>query len=424
MQEHETHLLEGLADRYTAMVLTELEREQLDDVDEGSMLQRCEHVFARLWQEGEESRVTLWDHATRMVSVRNPDAAKLAWSQVVSHPKGPEPQQCSAFVAAMAQRLKADAEDEDNWGVDWDSGGRALLKVVDQRLADFDEGACEGLADLAVAWSRYDECATYACRVIEAINRQAAEQFARVVNDWIERLFDDLPLDCGRWLCGHAEIDLGEAQRKQLVKALDAMVQQEAVSEDDGQRYQTFLAAAPGSALEQAPFQGHLQVLCQQVKGQHGNPSGYLEHVFPALPPVAKHCLPNALGDMLHTLFKKTKHDPEFFGWLHKQMAEHWPERDGSLGPYEPKSILDDAITMAQEHPGASAMDGAVRSAAVLATKVVTDGDQGRVAVVACALWPHHPDAAEDVLEQLDVSPQPSDVADLAKEVDPPTSRQ
>jgi len=415
MDAHEEHLLLPLKQHYTEIVISGLEEEELEEPNTERPLGRCERVFGTLWDEGEESRQTLWQQLLRLVTVCDSEAVKLAWEQMHAHANAPDETTYSHFVVKLTQRLRQGVEGDADWGVDWISGVNILVGLLSRRSQEIQTDAASAVTDLTLVLGGFEEGAELACKLGGELQKIDKTALTKVVSDWIQRMLSDLPEPCVEWLALRFPSALQETEKTQFVNQLNTAINKPSVGTDEAARYLKILRALSKQALSSEPIQAHLNNLCAHIQSHPDNPSHYLERVFPAIPLVSEHCPPKAFGSMLHTIFTGTKTNPELFGRLHGHMTGHWPQPDPALAPYNPESLLNEGVQVARSNPDAETIADVLLSlASMLRDAVVAQEHADVVADVACVLWHNWPDEAYEVLVDLDVPPEPKEVAGLS----------
>src|SRR5690606_7815673 len=150
--------------------------------------------------------------------------------------------------------------------------------------------------------------------------------------------------------------------RGQVLKQIAPIYQTDNITPQQARQYERFIYSLSDQALATTEIRGHLDQTIDQIKQRHKNPNDYLRRVFPAIPPVLSVASPEQVGPMLDELFTKTKGDPSLFGWLHEQMADHWPRPDEKMPQYDPDRIFADAIEIAVQHSFQDTMSGPLRT--------------------------------------------------------------
>jgi len=246
------------------------------------------------------------------------------------------------------------------------------------------------------------------------LNLDRSDVADAVVSDWESRLFnDDLPEICTDWLARNCGSMLTDAHLQKIVSRLDTIHSRDNVPESEAKRYQKFVKEVSPDGLATDPMQAHLTNLFTQIGNRHANPNSYLYRIFPAVPTLLPHAPASAVGVMLHTLFSNTPSDPDLFGWLCHWMARHWPEKDGETGPYNPKTIFNQANAITQSHPSTKWSYGALQTMnQMVRLKRVDESKLGEVASATCRIWAYHPTNVLPIIKD-GVIPTPEDTGSL-----------
>lgn len=425
LDEHGESLLLAMKDRYTDLVAELLESDETANSNIDNPLGRSQVVFKALYDEGEESRRILWEQVSRFVSVRCQEAVSLACQVVASHAEGPDSAEISHFAASLADRLKKNYEGDTEWRLEGEAAAKAQSAILRERVNDLDETAQQSIADLATVWSSSPVCAEHAVGLLDVLTRSKSRMVLKIVTNWIDRLFQDLPNECLGWLATNFTSALAEQQRGNIAKRLQNLVNSENVSEEQAKRYTHIMSSFPADTLRVEQLQSHLNSLCTKIEERRAKPNEYVRQVFPAIPHVIEQC-PNAVsGRMLHQLFVDARGKPEWLGWLHGCMAGHWPEPDESRRPYNPQTLFDEAVNVALSQPSVASVDGILKSlTSMLSGGIVGPTGGAKVVEVACKLWAYHPELALNALQQTHAVPKHQDVAPMLDRVDANSSAQ
>ena len=196
VSKHEDVLLPALSDAYCEMAAAYLEAATTDELDIAELLRRSERVFQDLWNSGEESRAILWQLLDRYLAVRQTAAVRVGWSWIEKHKSAPDAKQISALVTTLATRLQSAIDDEGDWSDELHKGGDALLQIVSHRIPDLSPAALQQLQALCLRWSKLDDSAQYASRLVTSLKDANDDTAASIASDWGSRLLDNLPGPC------------------------------------------------------------------------------------------------------------------------------------------------------------------------------------------------------------------------------------
>jgi hypothetical protein len=413
MRDHERHLLASLRERYTDLVTGQLEAGDLSDIDTSEMLRRSKLVFEELWNSGEESRQLLWNQLHRLVSVREKTAASLAWEFLGSHLAGPDSKLLTMFVMNMADRLRKDMED-DEWELDSEAGGQALLHLLDKRITDVEPGAYPALTNLANSWSQHNDMGSFANRLLELLIEKDKSEADKVIDDWTSRLITGLADESIAWLAREF-VSLNSSQQNQIATSLAPFHDRTKISEQQSQDFAIFIRNLPEDGITSTVVQEFLGRLYPYLQAQHGNPNKYLHRVFPPLPRILRLGPAAEVGNMLHTLFANVRTDLTIYTWLHTQMRSSWPQ--DATGPYDPSQIFSSLIQVVRDNPSDENAPDLLASAAAMVSDRLAGSDT-EIVEIACRIWPHFEAQALSVLESCQQVPTTADIRMLMDTVD------
>ncbi|PQO27610.1 NTPase KAP [Blastopirellula marina] len=417
--EYDSTLLVSLKDRYTSLVIEQLEAEALDDLPVKAMLEKSKRVFDSLWEEGQDSRFVLWQQLTQLASVRNENAVQLAWSTMLEHPDAPDDNDLSRFVTSLASRLQKDAEDDENWPLDWETGGDALISLVKNRQASLDTESQKELAGLVDAWSRHDICARHACEMINILREIDSSEAATIVENWIQRLLTDLPNDCVDWIVTHFSSDWTDHQRQQTVKRLTTLVNNENISEEEAQRYELIMDSFTEDSLQSPQLVSHVTNLCAQLRDRTSNPNQYVNKMF-SVAASHLHLADSAVaGDMLQQLFTSIRGTRSLFRWAHGEMIGHWIQPSASTATYAPIQLFDEGLKDANNSPRSEGTGKLLKSLYSISTLNVEIPDAlAKLADASCKVWPNDSDVVVEILGKIPFVPTAESVASLIASVE------
>lgn len=421
MSEYEWALVSALSAQYVRLLAGLIEADQTDELVVEDVIRRSRQVFDQLRAGGEETRAELWDLLARYVSAKLPAAVSLAWQFIIDLVEQPPASALTTFVQRLAERLPKDIQDADWELPDWRDAAAGLLRILNARPGDIGPDAHRPLVALAQDWSGDDKTGDLAVHLLAALQAIDSDQADDVLTDWCGRVLSDLAAPCLHWLAANFAERPNDAQRADLLKGLDEIHTRDNITQDEAQRYSEFVSRLPQPAFASGPLQTHFQRLLSQVTQRHSNPNGYLDRVFPALPPLLQHIQPESIGSMLHGLFTQTRgNNLTLFGWLHGQMAGFWPQPSSELTPYNPEQLFQEAVATVTQHANDELAVGVLVSVRDMAQRGVAGQDKiPEVLKAACAMWPHFPAEAFATLVAFHIPPDETQVAALMEGIDP-----
>ncbi len=420
LEEFGEPLLIAMKENYTQLAINVLESDELDDVEIDKLINRCRIVIEKLYDEGEESRRLLWRDVSQLASVRCQEGVALAWETMSKHSDGPAPKEISVFVAALANRMKRESEDEAEWGFNYMAGAEALSNVCRKRADDLDKDAQQAIATLADGWSSKTRSAKNAAGLMDVLIGRGSTESTTVINNWIEGLFESLPDECLDWLAINFTSGLNDQHKQKLSDRLKTLVAPENVPAQHAKRYHKVMCGFSSEALSTEPLVGHLKSLCNLIRQRHANQSDFLTRIFPVVPNIIEQCPKEALGPMLQEVFVNTKGTPELFAFLHGYMVGHWPNEDELLAAYNPQILFDEAAQIASTNTKLDSMGLVLKSMMSMTSIGIDEANaQSRIVEVACKLWLKHPETALSAIQKTDEAPKVEDAASMLNGIDP-----
>lgn len=417
MATHEGHLLSSLGERYTNLVIAQLEADETEDIEVSAMLRRVRIVFEQLWTLGEASRADLWAQLNRLAAVHDRIAVSLAWETMTAHSNAPDPTAITLFVKNMAGRLLK-AMDDEAWALDWEAGGRAFLNLVEARTTDVQNSAFPSINNLIISWSRNTDTANFAVSLLNWFRKKDTASANEVIDDWSAQVIIELADEGVVWLAREFQ-SFSSAQQQKITASLAPVHQRTNISEKESQSFAGFMRHLSDEALKSTVVQDFLEELYPYLQAQYGNPNEYLYRIFPPLPRIL-HLGPGAeVGTMLQDLFANARTDLTIYAWLHDQMKGSWPEATSETGPYDPSQIFESLIQSIRENPA----DTNAPKLLDAATAMVNDGvaessKESNVLEAASCIWPHHQSKALSIFESSEQLPRIVDITALMDGVD------
>ena len=418
MVDHEDHILPALSDRYTDILVSELEGKAAPSFDIPPAIDRARKVFGWLWDAGEDTRKTLWRSLTRYIALKQPEALQVAWEVMVEHITSIDASQFSVFVTAFVERLSDEAKAKaEEWDIDFLSiAAQALLTLIRTRHSDLDEGTLQKISELAILWSQNDETGSQSCDIVKELYRKDATVAQPIFDKWSQRVLDDLPIDCIKLLAS-LFTKLEDPIQSKVVANLVPIINTDNIDVPTSGRYDAFIKNVPDDAWETKQLISHLDSLLPQIAARHNNPHEYLERIFPAVASVLHHASPAVLGTSLQTLFSQAKGQPNHYALLHSWMATSWP-KPSDMNPYNPQQIFSDGVAFTATHPQFSSK-GLLKSLREMYTrKLVPEDQRSALITAACSTWASAPDRAIDTFTHGYSNLTPEQTANLIDAID------
>lgn len=418
MERYQNILLPKLGSKYTNLFIGEIENERTANLNLAAAFQRCRIVFDNLRSAGEEDRPILWAQLTRMVSVKTEEAVTFAWDYTNRHKDGAGGTYVSSFVTSLSERLKKDMQDPDNWGVDQcEEGAKILLQIASTRANDLEKQSSEELANLAIEYSLIEDTEGYCTDIIDILEKTSREEAHRVISHMVTNLLTELPENGVSWLAKHYHDVLNDTERKQIQKILNGLLSQPNVNDIASRKYARFFEDLTSISYGMPEIQAHIQHAYQMLQSKQNEFENFVKKVFQTMVTMLKVKVPDSVGGNLQQVFDHAQSQPAWLAWLHKTIAEYWPNKLPGLNM---TTVFNNGLTIATDNPSQQDMDGILLSLAklIMLDAVPTDGNVARVVKLACDLWPYHREASLAVLKSFEEAPEPADIVKLMEGID------
>jgi len=418
MLEYQDILLPEIGNQYASQFIGELENDRISNIDVAAGLERCGIVFDGLWEAGEDDRPILWEQLTRMVSVKTEEAVAFAWDYANRHKDGAGGTYVSSFVTSLSERLKKNIQDQDNWGVgQWEEGAKVLLQVASTRANDLEKQSSEELANLAIEYSLIEDTEGYCTAIIDILEKISRQEAHRVISHMVTNLLTELPDNGVSWLAKHYHDALNDTERKQIQKILNGLLSQPNVNDIASRKYARFFEDLTSISYGMPEIQNHIQHAYQMLQSKQNEFENFVKKVFLTMATMLKVKVPDSVGGNLQQVFDHAQSQPAWLAWLHKTVAEYWPQ---SLPGLNMTTIFNNGLAVATSNPSQPNMDGIILSLTKLLEigAIPADGNTAQIVKLACDLWPHHRDASARCLQNFREAPTPTDVANLMNGID------
>ena len=421
MADHESHLLPSLNERYTALLIAEMESSSNEAFDMAAAMRQSEVVFNRLWGRGEEGRALLWEQLSKYVGLPQKEPPALAWTFVGSNVDQVDAESLTVFTGDLARRLNKEMEDEEQWPLDWEAGAEALLALVESRGSDIGTEAHVALVTLIKSWSAVEDTVDSSVRLLTALRGLSTSASDEIIAHWTPLLLTDLQPQCVSWLAEQF-VELDSTQRQGITRELGKIQVPGGVNNETAIRHRQFMDSLTVEGAKQEEIQNHLSTLFAQLDGASVNFNDDVFNQFQMVWPSASKMIsvapPPNTGTLLQNLFARIAGRPKWFGELFGQMRQFWPKRTEDLSPYDPDNLLDLAFDTANKQPALEATKDILMSAReMVLNNVASDRGAGKVVELAVALWPHHREEAMNTL-LISQIPEPDSVATLMEPID------
>lgn len=418
MLQYQDILLPEIGNQYTSQFIGELENDRTSNLNVAAGLERCSIVFDRLWEAGEDDRPIMWEQLDRMVAVKTEKAVTFAWDYANRHKDIAAGSSVSSFAESLSARLLKGIQEEDEWEVEkWEEGGKVLLQIATTRENDLEEQALEGLANLAIAYSLAEDTEAFCIAILNILKNASRDRAHHVVSHMASNLLTELPDNGVSWLAKHFHASLNKEERQQVLQKPNELLSKPEVDDIASRKYACFFSSLTSPGYDTKEVQSHMQQAFQALQDRHSEFEPFVKKLFPVMVTMLNNNAPNSAGGNLQHLFDNAQSQPVWVAWLHKTIADHWPDK---LPGINMTTVFNNGVTIASANPAQQDMDGVLISLTKMIQNesVSADGNIARLVKLACDLWPHHREASARCLKSFEESPEPADIANLMKDID------
>ncbi|WP_159460379.1 KAP family P-loop NTPase fold protein [Tistlia consotensis] len=279
MERYSDLLLEYLATDYSDQAIGELEGTERALEVAPPVLARISSILADTAALGQEEREVLWGQLTRLIGVQPRTAAEAAWAEAARYSTLARPDERRAFLAAFATRLCKEIEDGENWPLDRTQGAIKIIDLIAEWQADIDLKTATTLEKLILLWAKESSHESFALRALDVLKGQAKESWDRIISELSQLELSARPNDVSRYL-GRSFGEIAMAGKNQLVKKMDALINDNEPNEESIESYKTVVKSMPEMAWSAAPLNDHLGRLLDRISAMHNN-AAYLGHFLP-----------------------------------------------------------------------------------------------------------------------------------------------
>lgn len=415
LDENDEQLVTDLGLSYINALADELEKKQTPQFEAAAGVGRARKILHRMMALGTESRELLWAPLARYVSLYEETAIRMAWEIVVENHRYASDDDVCQFVHNFVARLSRAYSDEHST-LDDTAAAAALLALTRERVEALDAECVEAAANLVDLWGKSDFLPEEACALLSELRRNDETDFMRIIGGWVPHLLVDLPDACVSLIATQFS-DLPTEAKSAVVSSLSALLVSQPIADSILGRFKTFTGSAPESIWDSDPLQGFLNNLMQHIASQV-SAAPYLKSVLPGTVHLLHHASPSTFGSYLQQLFVNGKGYPDHFSWMHRQLADYWPDESDSLTGYNPQIIFDEASAFAASHPSYT-RQGILRSMRrMIEQGLVGGGERSKLIAAACSAWSANPLNAVDIFEMGYGEVTPGQAADLVTSID------
>ena len=419
MLQYQNILLPAIGDQYTSQFIGELENDRTSNLNVAAGLERCSIVFDRLWKAGEDDRPIMWKQLDRMVAVKTEKAVTFARDYANRHKDSAGGAFVSSFVASLSARLLRDMEEENSWDIDqWEEGGKVLLQIATTRTNDLEEQALDGLANLAIAYSLSEETEEYCIAITDILEKTSRDIAHKVITNMASNLLTELPDNGVPWLARRFHDSLNQEERQLILQKLNELLSIPEVDDVASRKYACFFSSLTSPGYNTKEVQSHMQQAFQTLQNRHSEFEPFVKKLFPTMVMMLNNKPPSSAGGNLQHLFNNAQSQPVWLAWLHKTIADHWPEE---LSGINMTTVFNNGLTVATNNPAQQDLNGIILSLTKMIEIGAVPEDENIALIVklACDLWPHHREASARCLKSFEEAPAPADIANLMNGINP-----
>lgn len=413
MHQYQEILIPKIGSQYTSLFIGELENDRTSNLDVAAGLDICTIVFNRLWKAGEDDRPIMWEQLNRMATVKKEEALIFAWNYANNRKDDGRGSLVSSFVLSLCNRLLKDMQEDSSWDIEhWEEGAKVLLQIAATRENDLEKQVLDGLANLAIASSLDENTEEFSISILNILNKIHRDGSHKVISHMASNLLAELPDNGVSWLAKHFHDYLNQEERQQVVVKLNELLSKPEIDDVSSHKYTCFFNSLTSSGYDTEESQSYMQQAFQALQNRHAEFEPFVKKIFPTMVMMLNNNVPKVVGGNLQHLFDNAQSQPVWVAWLHKTIADHWPDK---LQGINMTTIFNNGLSIATSNPAQKDMDGVLVSLTKMIENdaVPVEKNINRLVKLACDLWPNHREASALCLKSFEEAPAPADIANL-----------
>ena len=255
LSTQESVVLPLIQDDYPRVVADELGRDKPESLNLAAIASRVAGVFDHLFEQGTQTRESLWGYLRDFAALRQSLLVELAASKFLEWQADADPNAADSVFAALGARLENHEEDDETWSLANESILRQIFTDLAENLESLGSDSVKILVGLAGTWSMSPERAQDAARLYSVIVARDSEQGAVLSQEWAKRFFTDLPKDCQRTLLAAANRESTPRElRRSLASGIGTLRSAKQLDEHQAVALSRLLREIDESALHASPF--------------------------------------------------------------------------------------------------------------------------------------------------------------------------
>lgn len=389
IDDHEAMLLTMLGTDYVTLVADELDANRGEVMKLPAVAARVDRLFAELVSQGEESRSILWPLVLRYLALPRIELQACALTVLETSHQRADAQTLSGCVIAVAKNLVAHPKPE----IDYRRGFQWTMAVASARFGELTTDAQSNLVLLCNNLSTGESYQTDAVALFELMLQRAPELTAQVSTNWVERLADELPIECCRSLM-KAFDKLPDAVQVQITTYFDSGFTAP-MPEGFGEIYTMASEEIPSQCWATGNLQAHLDRALSRLPSFVSRSTDDLDSVMVGLSKIYLYGSPATIAACLRDTFSSAGSYPAQNNQLHQHFARTWPSVDQVHPGYVPDTIFTEAISTGRRDLKAAKRGLLASLDSMITAKRVPAEREAELLEFACQVWQTHPAEAE-----------------------------
>jgi len=384
-ENHQT-LLPSLNPHYAEQAIEVLQSEVEAVTDISSTLKHVQSEFGRLSASGQEDRELLWQLLSRLISVRNSTATKIAWDVAGVHKGLANAAQASAFLGAFASRLERDLSGDETWKVEWPEGGSQFVDLLNNWREYLTDNTAEPLVELIALWARTENCEDLSIRCMAIVQRHSTAAWNKVAERVLSDDFGEISHEIAQYI-GTALQHMTDANSETLRGQLDTVVNNDNPDSGNAAVYRTFITAASLDIWQTEPWASHLRQVASRFGQMHSSPD-YVDAILPAISGLTHSMRKGSAGGFISSLFANAAGQPEAYVAAHRAFHGNWPDFNDDGEDYQPDQLASRACQFIRENAAIESIGVVFRSLVELKEKnLVSSTVYNDIAPIIPIIW-------------------------------------
>lgn len=406
--KHEAMLLSMLGTDYVTFVADELDADRGEAMDLQMVAGRIDRLFAELIFEGEESRSILWLLVLRYLALPCIELQACALTVLEAAHQKANAQMLSECLVAVVKNLIAHPKPK----IDYRRGFQWTMAVTSARFGELTTEAQSNLVSLCNNLSTGESYQTDAISLFELLLQCDLELAAQVSANWVERLANELPIDCRRSLMKAFDVLPDEVQ-VQITTYFNSGFAT-TMPEGFGEIYTMAAEAIPSQCWSTGNLQAHLDHALIQLPSFVLRSADDIDSIMVGFSKIYLNGSPATIATCLRNTFYSASNYPARNNQFHQYFARTWPSVELVHPDYVPDTIFTNAISTGRRDIKEAKRGLLASLDSMITAKRVTADREVELIELACQVWQTHPAEAEHFFSTAARSLSPNQIVLLS----------